>query len=138
MKGEPSLINTPTLGFDYSPRTILLSDGSAVNCQILDTSGQERYNSLNQSYYRNADAILLVYDISNRNSFDTIQNYYIDKIKELCKKDIPIILLGNKTDKENERKVMQEEGIALSVSYNFKFKETSCKKMKTLLMLLKF
>lgn len=70
---------------------------------------------------------MLVYDISNQTSFDKIRNYYCQKIQELCKKDIPVILLGNKTDKENERKINQEEGIQLALSHNYKFKETSCK-----------
>ena len=79
-------------------------------------------------YYKKADAILLVYDISNRQSFDKIKDYYCNKMKEFCKKNIPIILLGNKTDKENERQISHEEGIALSLSNNFKFKEASCLK----------
>ena len=70
---------------------------------IYDTAGQERFNAINESYYQKADAILLVYDISDRKSFEQIKNYYCPKIEELCKKNIPIILLGNKTDKENER-----------------------------------
>jgi GTPase SAR1 family protein len=70
----------------------------------------------------------LVYDISNRKSFDKIKNYYCDKIKEFCKNNIPILLLGNKADKEKEREISQEEGITLSLSNNFKFKEASCLK----------
>ena len=117
-----------TNGIDLIPKIFQLADGSVVKFQIYDTCGQERYNSINEFYYRRADAILLVYDISNRNSFLKIRDYYCDKIKELCNKDIPIILLGNKTDLEDERKVPQEEGIALALSHNYKFKETSCMK----------
>jgi len=95
---------------------------------IYDTAGQERYNAINELYYQKADAILLVYDISNRKSFEQIKNYYCPKIEELCKKNIPIILLGNKADKENKRVVTLEEGAALAVEHKFKFKETSCLK----------
>ena len=70
---------------------------------------------------------MLVYDITNKTSFDTIKNYYCPKINELCKKNISIILLGNKTDKKEEREVEEEEGIKLSISNHYKFKETSCK-----------
>jgi small GTP-binding protein len=83
---------------------------------------------MNVSYYNKADAILLVYDISNRKSFDKIKNYYCKKIKECCKKNnIPIILLGNKADLPN-REVQTEEGIALALQEKYKFKETSCVK----------
>jgi small GTP-binding protein len=105
-----------------------LSDGSVVNCLIYDTAGQERFNSINETYYKKADAVLLVYDITNKESFELIRNYYCPKIKEFCRKKIPIILLGNKTDLEKERVISMEDGIALSVEYKFKFCQTSCLK----------
>ena len=95
---------------------------------IYDTAGQERFNSINETYYKKADAVLLVYDITNKESFDKIREYYCPKIKEFCKKNIPIILLGNKTDKESERKISMDDGVALSVEYKFKFCQTSCLK----------
>ena len=70
----------------------------------------------------------MVYDISARKSFDEVKNYYCEKIKELCNPNIPIILLGNKTDKEEERQVEQNEGASLALSYNYIFKETSALK----------
>jgi len=115
-----------TMGIDFFAKSFQLSDGSVVNCLIYDTAGQERYNSINESYYQKADAILLVYDISKRKSFDQIKNYYCPKIEENCKKNIPIILLGNKADKENERQVSIGEGAELALEHKFKFKETSC------------
>ena len=113
-------------GGDNFIRTFQLCDGSIINCMIYDTAGQERFNSLNLTYYKKADAILLVYDISDKRSFDRIKNYYAGKIKDCCKKDIPILLLGNKTDKENNRQVTSEEGIALALQENYEFKESSC------------
>ena len=67
-------------------------------------SEKQKFNSLNESYYKKADAALLVYDITNQESFDKIKDYYRPKIKQFCKKNIHIILLGNKTDKEELRK----------------------------------
>ena len=128
MKGKSVMIGLGTHGVDFISRSFQLADGSIVNALIYDTGGQEKYKAINESYYKKASAILLVYDITNRSSFDEIKNYYCDKIQELCKKDIPIILLGNKTDIEDERQIPQEEGIALALSHNYKFKETSCLK----------
>ena len=113
-------------GGDNFIRTFQLCDGSIINCMIYDTAGQERFNSLSVTYYKKADAILLVYDISEKSSFDKIKNNYAQKIKDYCKKDIPILLLGNKTDKENNRQVTSEEGIALALQENYEFKESSC------------
>ena len=92
----------------------------------MDTAGQERFKSINTSYYRRADCCLLVYDITDRLSFEEIQNYFSETIKEKCKANIPIILLGNKTDLENERKVQSVEGANFSLKNNYIFMETSC------------
>ena len=93
---------------------------------IYDTGGQERYRCINVTYYKRADAILLVYDISNKKSFEEIQNYYVSKIREICQEDIPILLLGNKTDLEGMRQVTKEQGIELAKNENYEFKESSC------------
>ena len=93
---------------------------------IYDTAGQERFNSLALTYYKKADAILLVYDICEKSSFEKIKKYYVEKIKENCNEGIPILLLGNKTDKEEERKVTFEEGMALALEEKYDFKESSC------------
>ena len=116
----------PTMGVDNINNSFQLSDGSIVNCHIYDTAGQERYRALNFQYYNKADAVLLVYDISRKSSFENVKNYYISQIKEKCKEDIVILLLGNKADKENQREVSIEEGINLASQENYEFKETSC------------
>ena len=116
-----------TIVIDYFSKTILLGDGTAVHCFIYDTGGQEHFRAMNKMYYKKAKAILLVYDITDIKSFESIQNYYSQAITEICPKNIPIMLLGNKLDRENERKVSQQEGIELAQSNNYLFKETSCK-----------
>ena len=121
------MISLSTRAVDFVCKSFQLADGSVVNCLIYDTCGQERYNAMNESYYNKADAVLLVYDISKKKSFDAIKNYYCQKIRNCCKKDIPIILLGNKADLPN-REVQTEEGIALALQEKYKFKETSCAK----------
>ena len=68
----------------------------------------------------------MVYDITNRESFEECKNYYNIKLKEKCKKDIKVILLGNKTDLEDQRKVSSEEGAGFSLENDYIFMETSC------------
>ena len=94
----------------------------------MDTAGQERFKSINTSYYRKADCCLLVYDISNKYSFEQQKDYFIETIKEKCKKNNQIILLGNKTDLEDKRQVSSEEGAYLALLNNYIFLETSCLK----------
>ena len=94
----------------------------------MDTAGEEMFRSLNACYYRKADCCLLVYDITNRQSFEEIKNYYNQNIKEQCKKNIKIILLGNKTDLEDNREVPPEEGAKFALENNYIFMETSCLK----------
>ncbi len=96
--------------FDYYSQTFQLPDKSYVYCEIMDTGGQEKYNSINKIYYQRADCCLLVYDITNKKTFDEIENYYVKEINDLCNKNIKVILVGNKADLENERKISKKKG----------------------------
>ena len=113
---------------EYYPVAYKLSDGNVINVHIHDTCGQERFNAITESYYKKGDGILLVFDITSQKSFDKIKDYYVANIREKCKKNIPIILLGNKTDLDDKRVVSQEEAIDLAVNEEFVYKETSCLK----------
>lgn len=110
---------------DYVPVTYKLSDGSLLNIHIYDTCGQERFDSISESYYKRAEGVLLVYDITNENSFEKIKNYYVNQIRERCKFGIPVLLLGNKTDLKDKRKVDLQEAIDLSINEEYIYKETS-------------
>ena len=90
----------------------------------------ETFRAINTSYYRQANCCLLVYDITDPTTFDDCKKYYKEKINEFCYKKIPIILLGNKTDKEEDRKVPSEEGAKFASENNYIFMETSCLKNK--------
>ncbi len=93
----------------------------------MDTCGQERFESLISIYYKEADCCLLVYDISSEKSFEKIKKHYIKKIKDNCNNIKKVVLLGNKTDLENERKISKEEGVKLALNNGYIFMETSCK-----------
>ena len=122
--------STATLGFDSFNKTVQLSDGSLINCLIYDTAGQERYNALNYNYYKKANAVLLVYDITQKKTFEKVKNYYINEIKNNCKDDVIVLLLANKTDLEKNREVTSEEGINLAKYESYEFKESSCSENK--------
>ena len=116
-----------TAGLDDRFKGYRLSDGSVVKVRIMDTGGQERFNSIVEKYYRDADCCLLVYDITSEKSFEKIKNYYIEKIKENCKSIIKVLLLGNKTDLKEERKISQKDGADLAQKNGYYFMESSCK-----------
>ena len=112
--------------FDFYSETFLLPDGSYVNCEIIDTGGQEKFDAQNRNYYQRADCCLLVYDITNEDSFDAIEYFYVKEINNNCKKDTIVILLGNKTDLADGRIISQQQGADLAKKNKYIFMETSC------------
>ncbi len=116
-----------TVGFDFKSKlTKLPKSKKTVKLQIWDTAGQERYISVNKSLFLKVQGILLFYSVTDRESFDNIKNW-IDIIKDTCDL-LPIILIGNKIDDENNRVVREEEGKNLAKKYNLEFMECSGKK----------
>ena len=103
-----------------------MQDGSYVNCEFLDLGGKEEYNSLNKTHCKKADCFVLVYDITDSDSFELCKNFYKKEISENCKKGIKVILIGNKSDFEKDRKVSKEEAEEFAKKNNYYFKETSC------------
>ena len=93
----------------------------------MDTVGQEKYNALNENFYKQANCCLLVYDITNKESFNKIKNYYVNKIKENCKSIVKVLLLGNKTDLNDKREVSDKDGHDLALQNEYIFMESSCK-----------
>ena len=113
------------MGFDIKNKQITLKDGTEAKLMIFDTAGQERFKSLAENYIRKANGILLVYDISEKQSFQNIENW-MDSIKENSN-ELPIILIGNKSDLNDERQVSIEEGQQKADEFGCPFYETSCK-----------
>eukprot|EP01036_Dinobryon_divergens_P029878 gene29878-39046_t len=114
-----------TIGIDFKVKTIQL-DGKQIKLQIWDTAGQERFRTITTSYFRGAHGILLVYDVTDRNSFSNIL-VWVDKIEKLADVNVNKILVGNKSDVPEKRVVSFEEGEALAKTYNIQFFETSAK-----------
>ena len=86
----------PTVGLDYGERIINISDKNVL-VQVWDTAGQERFRSLTPSYYRSAMGILLVYSVTDKSSFNSIE-IWMKQIKQFAVENIPILILSNKAD----------------------------------------
>ncbi|XP_065609824.1 ras-related protein Rab-10-like isoform X2 [Cyrtonyx montezumae] len=97
-----------TIGIDFKVKRITLN-GTRVKLQIWDTAGQERFHTLSTSYFRGAQGFVLVYDITNLESFQGVTSWMKD-IHEKAGDDVDVILLGNKCDKEAERVIPKHKG----------------------------
>ena len=116
-----------TIGFDYKFKNEKLKNGEEITVKIFDTAGQEKYRSLAANFLKKADGIILVYDITYKISFENL-NKWLKDINENAK-GLPIVLIGNKTDLEENREVSKEEGneFAKKISEEIEFYEASCK-----------
>ena len=124
--GKFNPVHVSTVGFDFKSRIFEMSNTKKkVKFQIWDTAGQEKYMSINKNLFQRVQGIILMYDISNLNSFKNLVKW-MDGIKENSK-DVPVILIGNKCDLEGERQVQTEEGENFASKYDIKFFEGSAK-----------
>ena len=114
-----------TIGVELGNKTLKIKNDT-VNIQIWDTAGQERYRSMTKAYYKGALGALIVYDITNRNSFENVENWMTD-LKTSADQKVSILLIGNKNDLEEEREVKIEEGEKRAQEYDIAFLETSAK-----------
>ncbi|XP_064544733.1 ras-related protein Rab-26 isoform X2 [Drosophila montana] len=106
---------------------VVVVDGTRVKLQIWDTAGQERFRSVTHAYYRDAHALLLLYDVTNKTTFDNIRAW-LGEIREYAQEDVVIVLIGNKADcGSSERQVKREDGERLGREHNVPFMETSAK-----------
>lgn len=106
-------------------------NGSIINLILVDTAGQEKFASINSSYYRDANAIVIVYDICDKESFDHVDKYYNDISNVTDVKNVSLFLVGNKYDKYNDlndkNRVSLEIGKEKAHSINANFHVTSAK-----------
>ena len=97
-----------------------------VRIQIWDTAGQESFRSITRSYYKNSTCAFIVYDITNKKSFDNVI-IWLKECKDMCYKNILICLIGNKIDMKDKREVLYEDGINFAEENDLLFFETSAK-----------
>ena len=102
------------------------SSGRSIPVQIWDTAGQERFNTITYSFYWQAQGVIIVFDVTNRETFDSVKKW-INSIAEHADPSIIKVLVGNKIDLEDERQVQRHEAGALAAEYKIWYFETSAK-----------
>ena len=119
-------IHMSTIGLDYRLKTMTLNSGKQVKVQIWDTAGQDRFRAITKNYYKGAHGIILIYDVTNQQTFENVTNW-INQIKEEASDKVTIFLVGNKIDDVENRKIQTESGKNLAENFQLQFYETSAK-----------
>ncbi|KXN90058.1 Ras-related protein Rab-4A [Leucoagaricus sp. SymC.cos] len=112
-----------TIGVEFSSRTVKLGE-KRIKLQLWDTAGQERFRSVTRSYYRGAAGAILVYDITNRESFTNLDRWLADA-RALASSHLVVVLVGNKLDREEDREVEWAEASRWAAENNVHFLEAS-------------
>ncbi len=114
-----------TIGVEFGVKNLSIDD-KLYRVQIWDTAGQEQFRSITRAYYKNSVCACVVYDITNKATFENIKSW-LEDCKKKCPKTIYLVLIGNKSDLEEERKVTYEEGSKFAQKNGMIFFETSAK-----------
>ncbi len=114
----------PTIGCEHYEKEIELEEDNKIKLSVWDTAGQERFRGLAGSYYKKARAILLVYDITKKSSFEKL-DFWRDEIANFAPEDILVVLIGNKTDLKEQREVTPEDVDLYVKKHGYHYLETS-------------
>ena len=116
-----------TIGLDYRLKSMTLQNDKNIKLQIWDTAGQDRFRAITKNYYKGANGIILIYDVTNKQSYENVKNW-LTQIKEEATPNVIIYLAGNKIDvEEDQRVITTEDGQKIADEYKLPFKETSAK-----------
>ncbi|CAK76834.1 unnamed protein product (macronuclear) [Paramecium tetraurelia] len=117
-----------TIGVDFRFKSLRVN-GQGVKLQIWDTAGQERFRNITNSYYKGAQGIVVVYDITNLKSFEDIRKYWMNELNHYADENVLLMLLGNKSDlaTDESRQVTTAMAEEMAKEYNLKFFEVSAK-----------
>ena len=119
-------VHMSTIGLDYRVKTMTLKSGKVVKLQIWDTAGQDRFRAITKNYYKGANGIILIYDVTSIQTYENVKNW-ISQIREEASPNVIIYIAGNKIDLEEERKIKTEEGQKLAEELGLPFFETAAK-----------
>lgn len=114
-----------TIGVDFKISTLHVN-GKTIKLQLWDTAGQDRFKTIVASYYRGAHGIILTFDLTNSTSFQNITRWH-EESQNYLQKNVPKLLIGNKADLVNERKVRTEDAKELAERLGVEYIETSAK-----------
>ena len=115
----------PTIGVDFKVKSLEIENKS-IKLQIWDTAGQERFRNVISSYFKGEHGILLIFDITSRDSFKELENW-LAEVEKNASTQILKILIGNKCDLEEEREISKDEGEAFAMRNGMQYIETSAK-----------
>ena len=116
-----------TIGGTFSTKTVKCSNGKLLKLEIWDTAGQERYRSVTKMFYKDANAAILVYDITSDYSFEQLQKYWVEQVRDSSPKNIILAIIANKSDLIEFEKVDEGEARQYAESINALFSVTSAK-----------
>ena len=117
---------TSTVGIDFYTKPEEINN-KTVQVKIWDTVGQERFRALTPSFLRNAEGVVIVFDVTSQESFDNVKGWINSVKSNIGENVIPIIIVGNKIDMENMREISKEDGNKTASENGFKYFETSAK-----------
>lgn len=117
-----------TISLDYKIKLINVDD-LKIKIQLWDIPVQNRFMSITKNYFKGTNGIILIYDVTNRNTFENIKTW-MEQIEESKTEDLIIYLVGNKIDEEENRKIKEEEGKETGTKYKLRFFEASAKNNK--------
>jgi len=126
VEGKFNSKHESTLQASFLTKKITLENGQIIQLNIWDTAGQERFHALGPIYYRGAQGAILVYDITDQDSFQKVKNW-VKELKRMLSTDIVIIIAGNKSDIDHNRTVPQDDAFAYAESVGAHYIETSAK-----------
>ena len=112
-----------TIGIDFKTKTLNINN-QEIKLKIWDTAGQERFRNITTQYYKGADGIVLVYDVTEESSYDKIRDWMEQILSNTQRDDIGLVLLGNKCDME-PRTVTEEQGNKMAEELKISYFETS-------------
>ena len=121
-----SLQHITTLGIDFVTKEVTRDDKELITARIWDTAGQEKFRTVTKSFYKQADGILLVFDLTDQESFDKL-HLWVNNIREVAGQEVIKFLVGNKLDLTESREIETENAMKIAAEYNMKYYETSAK-----------